>query len=115
MGIIGETYLPIASLALVLALSGCSSDKYYDLGFKIGQSSYFEENWTYFKKMNPFFGDSLKKSFDQICEEFFDKINIFEEKKNRKIKEKDPGPLRGYVRLAGAPIRVGHCDLVEVG
>ena len=64
--------LPIASLALVLALSGCSSDKYYDLGFKIGQSSYFEENWTYFKKMNPFFGDSLKKSFDQICEEFFD-------------------------------------------
>ena len=64
--------LPFASLALALALSGCASDKYYDLGFKIGASSNFAENWAYFEKMNPFFGDGLKKSFDQICEEFFD-------------------------------------------
>ncbi len=64
----------IASLALItcLSLTGCASDKYYDLGFEIGTSSQLAENWEYFEKMNPIFGDGLKKTFNQICEEFFD-------------------------------------------
>lgn len=66
--------LSIALLALItcLSLTGCASDKYYELGFEIGGSSELAENWAHFEKMNPIFGEGLKKSFDQICQEFFD-------------------------------------------
>ena len=61
-------FLPLASLTLVasLALTGCSSensDKYYDLGFKIGSSAGFANAWN--KGFTPL-------NFNQLCESFFE-------------------------------------------
>ena len=60
--------LPIASLALValLSLAGCASeksDKYYDLGFRIGSSAGFINAWN--KGITPF-------TFNKLCQGFFD-------------------------------------------
>jgi len=61
-------FLPLASLALVasLSLAGCASeksDKYYDLGFKIGSSAGLINAWE--KGITPF-------TFNELCEDFFD-------------------------------------------
>lgn len=60
--------LPLASLTLVasLSLTGCASeksDKYYDLGFKIGSSAGFINAWK--KGFTPL-------TFNELCEDFFD-------------------------------------------
>lgn len=61
-------FLMLASSVLVasLSLTSCvseKSDKYYDLGFKIGSSAGFINAWE--KGVTPF-------TFNELCEDFFD-------------------------------------------
>jgi len=61
-------FLPLASLALVasLSLAGCASeksDKYYDLGFRIGSSAGF---------INAYNNGITNFTFNEMCEGFFD-------------------------------------------
>lgn len=62
--------LPCVSLALIALLlpTGCASDEYYDLGFKIGSSAEFLDSWDRIEKLNQFVGGESKVNFNQLCE-----------------------------------------------
>ncbi len=62
--------LSIASLALVLALSGCASDKFYDLGYEIGSSEQLIKRWEENSKMDK--DSTFRTTFRDLCTSLFD-------------------------------------------
>lgn len=64
--------IAIASLAIVasLSLTGCASDKYYDLGFKIGSSENFVDAFIRQKAQNPYMTIN-GTYFESICRNYF--------------------------------------------
>lgn len=97
--------LPIASLALILALTGCASDKYYDLGFRIGSSAEFVKSWNWYEKNNGFLGEDSRLSFGGLCERNFNSYveeagdNSYSFPSGESIKSLVQGCRDGYVSV----------------
>ena len=62
------------SLFLFISTSGCSSENYYDLGFDIGSSGKFVENWNYSSKRG--------YSFESLCQDYFEEFKKETNSKN---------------------------------